>query len=61
MWFIVNVFFYTDVDECVDDMENNCHPNATCMNLIGSFQCNCSEGFTGDGVNCTGKLCFVES
>ncbi|XP_066295683.1 nephronectin-like [Branchiostoma lanceolatum] len=30
-----------------------CHVKATCTNTDGSFCCNCSVGYTGDGFNCT--------
>jgi len=35
---------------------DNCHreTNATCTDIIGSFMCNCSQGFTGKGTYCTG-------
>ena len=45
----------SDIDECSNDTLNNCHDNATCTDTVGSFECSCEEGFTGDGVNCTGK------
>ena len=45
----------SDIDECFNDTLNNCHDNATCTDTVGSFECSCEEGFTGDGVNCTGK------
>ena len=28
--------------------------NATCENSDGSFFCQCNNGFTGNGTNCTG-------
>lgn len=43
-----------DVDECINATLNNCHVNATCNDTVGSFECGCYEGFSGDGVNCTG-------
>ena len=48
-----------DVNECTYD--NLCHQNATCVNLIGSYNCTCNEGFIGDGINCNGKLACTRS
>ena len=31
-----------------------CSPNADCMNTMGSYRCMCKEGYTGDGLYCTG-------
>ena len=41
-----------DVDECfrcVDD----CHAEAICTNIVGSFTCTCAEGYVGNGTECT--------
>ena len=44
-----------DIDECAEDRDN-CHDNATCINTMGSFECVCLPGFTGDGVvSCEGQ------
>ena len=43
-----------DIDECVTDIQD-CDENAECFNIFGSFNCTCSNGFTGDGNTCTGK------
>ena len=43
-----------DIDECLE-MTDNCSKNADCMNTVGSFECVCKPGFTGDGVTCDGK------
>ena len=37
---------------CSDD-------NAHCVNSVGNYSCQCNPGFTGDGYNCSGKLCLV--
>ena len=37
----------------------NCDVNAQCNNTFGSFNCNCLQGYSGDGVNCSGKVAFV--
>lgn len=34
-----------DIDECKTN--NPCHPNATCINHLGTYQCDCQPGFTG--------------
>ena len=44
----------TDIDECAMESDN-CAENAICMNIPGSFNCTCNEGYTGDGTSCVGK------
>ena len=48
-------YFFADVDEC-QDHTHNCHVNAQCNNTIGSFNCTCLQGYSGDGVNCSGMI-----
>ena len=43
-----------DVDECSIDT-NSCHVDASCTNTNGSFTCACKNGFSGDGLHCTGR------
>ena len=43
----------SDVDECEKETDN-CNDNAECINTEWSFECECNEGFEGDGVNCDG-------
>ena len=44
----------TDIDECSNSSFNNCDSNAECEDTIGSFQCSCLRGFSGDGTICSG-------
>jgi len=32
--------------------------NAKCENTIGSRNCTCNEGYSGNGINCLGKMIF---
>ena len=47
------LLFLPDVDECV--LLEPCDMNAECEDTVGSFNCTCNDGFTGDGFNCTSK------
>ena len=42
-----------DIIEC---LENPCASNASCTNTVGSYQCECDDGFTGSGWNCSGEI-----
>ena len=46
--------FNVDLNECSTGLHNCHHPNGVCENINGSFTCSCEEGFTGNGVVCTG-------
>ena len=53
-------FFYSiDVDECLNLSTRTCDVNAFCTNTEGSFVCNCSLGYIGDGFNCSELLDLV--
>ena len=45
--------YFVDVNECLLNT-HECHMNATCTNLNGTYDCNCTEGFHGSGFNCSG-------
>lgn len=47
-----------DINECEPNGTHNCDANAQCNNTIGSFNCTCLQGFSGDGVSCVGKVAF---
>ena len=44
----------TDIDECALS-QHNCHTNAWCRNTIGKYVCGCKRGFSGNGIQCSGK------
>ena len=48
-----------DIDECAEGT-HNCHmmSNASCFDTDGSFYCNCSQGFEGNGTFCDGILFY---
>ena len=41
------------INEC-DLNTHNCNNNAKCFNANGLFVCNCSDGFSGNGIICEG-------
>ena len=45
----------TDINECTENLDD-CSDNANCVNLIGSFECLCLDGFRGDGRTCSGLM-----
>ena len=44
---------FLDVNECLE--ANSCDVNATCINKIGTYDCQCNVGFSGNGFNCSSK------
>ena len=42
-----------DIDECKLKM-SNCAENADCINTMGSYKCQCKNGFQGNGMICKG-------
>ena len=32
-----------------------CHGNAICKDIPGSYLCACDDGFTGNGISCSGR------
>lgn len=40
-----------DKDECSSET-HTCDPNADCTNLDGTYDCNCRDGYKGNGWNC---------
>ena len=56
-----------DTDECAYTSSStlwayhNCDLNATCSNTVGSFECACDAGFSGNGTHCEPVQCEVNS
>ena len=50
-----------DVDECSANT-HKCHRSANCINTVGSYNCSCKPGFTGNGrQDCNGKYTYYWS
>ena len=49
----------TDDDECALDL-HHCDPiHAECKNTNGSYDCQCKQGFEGDGFDCHVRLEYI--
>ncbi|XP_072018653.1 uncharacterized protein [Amphiura filiformis] len=42
---------FQDIDEC-QQLPRVCDTNADCTNTVGSYMCQCKDGFFGDGTTC---------
>lgn len=51
------MLFNLDIDECLDGTAE-CDEHAICKNTMGSYECDCKEGFFGDGALCMGITYF---
>lgn len=57
------IYSNVDISECNTESlsqqhshyAHNCHLDANCTNTKGSFYCTCLNGYSGNGVTCTGK------
>ena len=47
--------YFTDIDECANGT-GDCDTEAECTNTPGSYTCQCNQGYTGNGTNCTGMV-----
>ena len=52
-WGLIFCCVVTDVNECANN-NGNCHSQAKCTNTPGSFTCTCLDGYSGDGITCSG-------
>jgi hypothetical protein len=44
-----------DINECATG-DHNCSPNGECLNVEGTFRCQCLTGFIGNGVECIEEI-----
>lgn len=48
---------YLDLDECLQETDDCADaPSGTCSNTIGSYNCSCNPGYSGDGKICFGRF-----
>ena len=47
----------SDINECLGDP---CDENAKCSNNLGSFECKCNSGYSGNGFSCTGIFHLIK-
>ena len=50
-----SIYYFAEINEC-ETGKHDCDSNAFCNNTEGSYICTCKPGYTGNGVNCTGKI-----
>ena len=55
-YFLPECFRPPCTDECSTE-EDSCDDNAECFNTYGSYECNCMEGFFGNGRTCFRGTC----
>ena len=48
------IFPFKDFNEC-ETHQDDCGQHATCVNTEGSFDCECDDGYDGDGRSCEGN------
>lgn len=48
----VNIFIFSDINECAS---YPCQNNGRCMDLINEYKCYCTNGYIG--TNCTNDTC----
>ena len=53
---VKNVCFFSDINECLErggDKGHQCNMNTNCVNVYGSYECECLAGYTrSDKFNC---------
>ena len=44
-----------------DTIMNECHPNASCINTLDSYNCFCNPTYPGNGFKCKGTFGFPQT
>ena len=57
-WKKFRLYFVLDLDECKLKI-NLCDSNARCININGSYICQCDDGYSGDGFHCLGTHSYI--
>jgi hypothetical protein len=47
-----------DINEC--NLNSSLCGNGMCINLIGSYTCNCTNGYQFDDGTCVGEFCSLK-
>ena len=47
------------MDECTESHLNDCHENATCIDSLASFTCQCKDGFFDTDLENPGRNCII--
>lgn len=56
--------YLPDIDECSQAHPlkmNECHPNASCSNTQGLYNCSCNPTFIGNGFECKGMFALSKT
>ncbi len=54
-------FDFSYVAENCNTNPDICSADADCVDMSGTFECVCMDGFTGNGMNCTGTPMFGQN
>ena len=53
---VISISVIVDIDECAIGDKGGCHKDARCVNVVGSFRCECKPGYEGNGKTCKGRV-----
>ena len=51
---------FLEMIKCNSTESDTCDKNAVCIKIGNDINCECVSGYTGNGSDCTGKVCFHE-